>query len=205
MCRVCEYIERAKRITTKEIQNLEHCQSELLTQQQNILDPLIEIISYIYPKDISTTTSFGIKKGTLRQRSSILTEIILLIKENLQKDLKKNIEDPSVQIPQTKKKNTPKPRFLFPWCMLDDDNTYWDIRTRHNKEHKDYPERTELIIFDKAYDICHPRNQLQPVDLLPFGFGLLQIILYYLIPDYLKNIWTELLQLLNLTNLVKQI
>ena len=42
--------------------------------------------------------------------------------------------------------------------MIIDDNTYWNIRTRHTTEHKEYPDQTELIIFDKACEICHPRR-----------------------------------------------
>ncbi len=41
--------------------------------------------------------------------------------------------------------------------MNDTDDLYWTIRRRHSKEYINYPERTEFVIFDKAYEIYHPR------------------------------------------------
>lgn len=76
MCRICLYIS-AKKDNLKEILDcFEEHHRDLLSQQKNILNPLVELLSHIYPR--KETISY----------SKLPLELIVIIKNYLLSDLK---------------------------------------------------------------------------------------------------------------------
>jgi len=48
------------------------------------------------------------------------------------------------------------------------DNLYWEIRIKHGNEHREHPDRRDLISFDKACLICHPKRTIPGFQFLRF-------------------------------------
>src|SRR5687767_3676662 len=86
MCRVCKYIFDSKRDTVKGLNYLEDCHKELLLKQQQIIDSLVEILSYIYPRKEIILNYFRVV--SYRRSKRLPTELIVVIKDNLLFDLK---------------------------------------------------------------------------------------------------------------------
>ena len=86
MCRICSHISDSIKDIEKLLVFFEEEQQELQLEQQQIINSLVELLSYIYPrKEILLDTLPVI---SVRRSKRLPLELIIIIKNNLLEDFK---------------------------------------------------------------------------------------------------------------------
>ena len=86
MCRICQYISDSQKDIEKLLIYFEEEQQELLLEQQQIIDPLVELLFYIYPRKEKLLNNFLVI--STRRSKKLPIELIVIIKNYLLEDLK---------------------------------------------------------------------------------------------------------------------